>query len=135
MDLNKGITDQVHTGDDNIVIIDNFQSIRGGRTLDVTDFAPKVLNAGHVVIKNDIDGKYKPMPANGEAYEALPTDHSIVGILIATIPADKPFASIMVRGTVNVKAAPFGLEDNEELITAIETALGKGVIQFTHDKA
>ena len=133
MDLVKGITDQVFTGDDNIVIIDNFQSIRGGRTLDVTDFAPKVLNAGHVVIKNDIDGKYKPMPVNGEAYEALPADHSIVGILIATIPADKPFAGIMVRGTVNIKAAPYGLEDNDTVLAAVKEALP--LVVFTHDKA
>ena len=38
----------VFTGNDNIVIIDNFQSIRGGRTLDVTGFAPEIINAGQI---------------------------------------------------------------------------------------
>ncbi len=53
------------TGNDNIVIVDNFQSIRGGRTLDVTGYPNNVLHAGHVIIK-DADGEYKPMPITGD---------------------------------------------------------------------
>ncbi len=53
------------TGNDNIVIVDNFQSIRGGRTLDVTGYPYNVLHAGHVIIKS-AEGEYKPMPLGGE---------------------------------------------------------------------
>ena len=63
-DLTNPIEDLI-TGNDNIVIVDNFQSIRGGRTLDVTGYPYNVLHAGHVIIK-DADGKYKPMPLAGD---------------------------------------------------------------------
>lgn len=49
-------------GKDSIVIVDNFQSIRGGRSLDVTGFTPKVIKAGHVIIKQTSNDEYKPMP-------------------------------------------------------------------------
>lgn len=214
---------EVVSGNDSIVIIDNFQSIRGGRTLNVEGFTPEVIPAGHVIIQDDTTGKYKPMPLGGEGkivslgtivggtgytdatykdveltggtgtgakativvadgavtkvtittdgkgyavedelsasaanvggagsgfkvpvktvstvkdeYASLPADHTIKGILIATIPTNRPFAGILVRGTVNIKVAPYKLEANTTLVTAIETALGKGVIQFTYDKA
>lgn len=54
------------TGNDSIVIVDNFQSIRGGRTLDVTGFAPKVIRAGHILIKETSTGNLKPMPVTGD---------------------------------------------------------------------
>lgn len=56
--------EQIITGNDSIVIVDNFQSIRGGRTLDVTGFSPDTIQAGHVIIK-DSEGEYKPMPVKG----------------------------------------------------------------------
>lgn len=34
------------TGMDNIVIVDNFQSIRGGRSLNVTGYPKDVIRAG-----------------------------------------------------------------------------------------
>lgn len=123
----------VFTGNDNIVIIDNFQSIRGGRTLDVTGFAPEIINAGHVIIQDDTTKAYKPMPVDAEEYGAIPEDHTVVGILIASVPTKKAFAGIMVRGTVNVKAAPYGLEGNATVLAAVEEALP--LILFTHDKA
>lgn len=126
---------EVVSGNDSIVIIDNFQSIRGGRTLNVEGFTPEVIPAGHVIIQEDATGEYKPAPISGDAYDTLPEDHTIKGILIATIPTNRPFAGILVRGTVNIKVAPYKLEANTALVTAIETALGKGVIQFTSDKA
>lgn len=52
-------------GNDSIVIVDNFQSIRGGRTLDVTGFAPTVIRAGHVIINETATNEYKPMPVDG----------------------------------------------------------------------
>lgn len=98
-------------GDDSIVIVENMEQYRGGRTLDVTGFTPDIIKAGHVIIKEDAAEVYKPMPLNvgGDAYAALPASHSYVGVLAATIRKARPFASIMVRGTVNPTAAPFGM--------------------------
>lgn len=100
---------EILTGNDNIVIVDVFQSVRGGRTLDVTDYPHDVINAGHVIIKETATGEYKPMPLGeaGDAYDALPEDHEYAGILIASVLTKKPFAGILVRGTVNPAAAPF----------------------------
>ena len=53
---------EIITGNDNIVIVDIFQSIRGGRTLDVTGYPKDVLNAGHVIIVETSTKEYKPMP-------------------------------------------------------------------------
>ena len=64
-DLNNGTTDQIITGNDNIVIVNVFETIRGGRTLDVTGYPYNVLHAGHVIIKST-EGEYKPMPLGGE---------------------------------------------------------------------
>ena len=209
--------EEIITGNDNIVIVDNFQSIRGGRTLDVTGYPYNVLHAGHVIIK-DADGEYKPMPLTGDGnivslgtivggslytdgtytdvaltggtgtgakatievedgavtkvtitkdgkgyavgdelsaaaddvggtgsgfkvpvktvttekdeYASLPADHTYAGILIASIPTSRPFAGIMVRGTVNVNACPFDMTD---ILSAVKTALP--LIVFTSDKA
>ena len=207
----------VITGNDNIVIIDNLQSVRGGRSLDMTGYPFDILHAGHVIIK-DADGEYKPMPLGGDGsivslgtivggsgytddtytdvaltggtgtgakatikvedgavtkvtittdgkgyavgdelsataetvggagsgfkvpvktvttvkdeYASLPDGASYAGILIASIPADRPFAGILVRGTVNVNACPFPMT---AILSAVKTALP--LIVFTSDKA
>ena len=118
------------TGNDNVVIVDVFQSIRGGRSLDVTGFPKDVINAGHVIIKDTVTGDYKPMPLNsaGTAYGALPTDHVYIGILIASILKKRAFAGIMVRGTVNHAAAPFPMTT---ILTAVKAALP--LIDFRED--
>lgn len=120
----------VDTGNDSIVIVDNFQSIRGGRTLDVTGFGPTVINAGHVIIKETATGEYKPMPlaTNDTVYDALPAGHTYAGILIASILTAKPFAGILVRGTVNPAAAPFSMTT---ILAAVKTALP--LIDFRED--
>lgn len=105
-DLNNG-SKAIITGNDSIVIRDNFESIRGGRTLDVTGFAPDVINAGHVIIHETATDEYKPMPVSGSAYAALPIGHTYAGILVASVLKSKPFAGIMLRGNVNDAAAPF----------------------------
>lgn len=109
-DLNKAKS-QVIDGKDNIVIVNHLDGIRGGRTLDVTGFAPEVIHAGHVIIKLS-SGEYAPMPltSNGDAYAALPSGASYAGYLVASIPTKQPFAGIMVRGTINPKAVPFSID-------------------------
>jgi len=121
------------TGNDNIVIVDNFQSIRGGRTLDVTGFAPEVIKAGHVIIQETATKEYKPMPVDladeeNPVYAALPEGHTYAGILIASILTKKPFAGILVRGTVNLAAAPYPMTS---ILSAVKTALP--LIDFRED--
>jgi hypothetical protein len=117
---------EIYTGKDGIVIMNNFESIKGGRALDVTGFVPSILNAGHVIIR-DLAGNHKPMPINAgqTAYADLPANHVFVGILVATIPTRKASAGIMLRGTVNEVASPFAFT------AAMKTALS--LIQFRAD--
>lgn len=116
---------EVITGNDNIVIMNHIDGIRGGRTLDVTGFAPEVIHAGHLVIKTK-GGDYAPMPLNeaGTAYAELPKDASYAGYVVASILKERPFAAIMVRGTVNPKATPFDmtsiLDDVKEALPLID---------------
>lgn len=196
--VNLNNADELYiTGNDSIVIVDNFQSIRGGRSLDVSGVTESVIKAGHVIIKETAAENYKPMPAteasvgniatigtivpgtgltNGTyqnvplkggtgsgalativvagtvvttvtitkpgkdysvadvlsadnsymggtgsgfsvpvatvtttaaSYGSLPAGYEYVGILICTIPTAKPFAGIMVRGTIDPVAAPY----------------------------
>ena len=107
---------------DNKVIVDQFQEIRGGRSLDVTGFTPEVIYAGHPIIKDTATGGYKPFPLNGsnDGYGTLPADHTYVGILNASILTKKPAAGILVRGTVNPNAMQF---DASAILAALKTAL------------
>ena len=113
--------ESVTTGNDAIVIVLNLETIPGGRTLDTTGFAPLVINAGHVIIEETATGELKPLPVSG----TLPASHTYKGILVSTILTAKPFAAIMVRGTVNQAAAPY------TIATAVKTALP--LIRFTQD--
>jgi hypothetical protein len=202
--------EEIITGNDNVVIVDNFQSIRGGRTLDTSGFEPEVISAGHVIIREAATGEYKPMPVSGSngiatlgaitggsgyadgttngvsltggsgkgataditvsggtvtavtvsnggsgyqagdvltasiaggtgfsvhvatvsvaAYKALPGGHDYAGILIASVLTKRPFAGILVRGTVNPAAAPYSMAG---ILTDVKTALP--LIDFRED--
>lgn len=207
------------TGKDNVVIVDILETLRGGRSLDVTDHPFDYIHSGHVIIK-DSSGNYKPMPLvvagaivktgaltagsgytnNGTytdvaltggsgsgakatvvvagnkvtevtitepgsgykvgdslgaaaadigedgtgfaiavaevdeadtTYDSLPGSHSYVGVLIATINKSRPFAGILVRGTVNEEAAPYSMST---IKAAFNTATGDR-IRWTSDQA
>lgn len=109
---------QIVFGDDSIVIQKYISGIKGGRTLDVTGFAEKVIKAGHVIIKLQ-SGNYAPMPVSGDAYAALPTGATYVGVLYRSILAAKPAASIMINGEVNEEAVPYAMT---AIATAFKTA-------------
>ena len=108
---------QIVFGDDSIVIQKYISGIKGGRTLDVTGFAEKVIKAGHVIIVKN--GVYAPMPVNGEAYAALPEGAAYAGVLYRSISAAKPAASIMTWGEVNVEAVPYPMAT---ILAAFKTA-------------
>lgn len=125
---NEGV--QIDTGNDSIVIVNNLETIPGGRTLDVTGFTPEVIKAGHMVIEETATGELKPMPVNagGTAYSTLPADHTYKGVVIASVLTKKPFVGVLVRGTVNPSAAPFPMTT---ILSAVKTALP--LIRFVAD--
>ena len=98
--------DTIDTSKDNVVIVDVFASIRGGRSLDTTGFTPTVIKAGHVIIVETATGIHKPMPLNagGTAYAALPADHAYAGILIALVVAPR----LCKRSTLLTKPLSLG---------------------------
>ena len=122
--------DSIDTGNDSIAIVDNFQSVRGGRSLDVAGFTPKVIQAGHVIIKETATGNFKPMPVNSgqTAYAALPADHTYAHILIASVLTKKAMAGLLVRGTVNPAACPYPMAT---ILADVKTALP--LIDFRED--
>jgi len=81
-----------------------------------------------LIIKETATGVLKPMPVTGAAYAALPASHTYEGVLISTILKSKPFAGILVRGTVNQAASFYTISS---VLTAVKTALP--LIRFTQD--
>lgn len=128
VDLTNDFGSPVGDGWDNVVIVDNFKSKRGGASLDTKTIAfPKQwIRAGHVILKRTADGEFVPMPLNGAgtAYAALPAGHTYYGILLNTISVDRPFAGIMLAGTVNPKVVnpQAGYYDIAPILGAVQTA-------------
>lgn len=107
-----GLNKEAHTisnGKDDLVIVRDLADIPGGRTLDMTGFAPDIVQAGHVIIA-DAQGNAKPMPINSNEYATLPGNHTYLGILKSSITKSRPFAAILVAGQVNSKVCPFPIK-------------------------
>ena len=107
MEAELGTQMNVDTTNDNIVIAQCFEDIPGGRTLDVTGWTPTTIPAGHPIILDD-DGEYKPIALTDGAIDDTKAAKT-VGILKSTILTEKPFAAIMVRGSVNEGAAVYAI--------------------------
>ena len=118
----------VDTSNDGIVIINNLETIPGGKTLDTTGFTAEVIPAGHLVIEQTSNGVLKPMPISGTNYAELPADHTYKGVTIASVLNIKPFVGIMVRGSVNKNASIYSLTS---VLDAAKAALP--LIRFTQD--
>lgn len=127
--IKKG--DNVDVSKDSIVILLNTYTLEGGRVLDVTGFAPNAIQAGHIVIRENATGTYKPMPISGAEFGALPSDHSFAGIVVASV--DKVTqgggVGVMVQGAVNEKAMPYKIPTALE--AGLKTALNQ--IYFSYD--
>ena len=112
---------------DTLVIVDNFQSKRGGVTLDVTGFSKPYIRGGHVVIKETATGELKPMPLNsgGTAYGELPSGHTYYGHVVNSVLTSKPFVGITRRGAVNHKVvdASIGYYDMATILADLKTNL------------
>lgn len=116
------------TSNDSIVIIQNLETIPGGKTLDVTGFTPDVIPAGHLVIEETATGVLKPMPISGANYGTLTAGHTYKGVVVSSVLKTKPFVSVMVRGSVNKNASKYGIAS---VLTAVSEALV--LIRFTKD--
>jgi len=121
---------EIITSNDNIVVKKYIDGYEGGRTLDTTGYLLTVIKAGHVVIVETATKKFKPMPINAgkTAYDTLPASHTYAGIVVATVPTDRPFVGILTNGTINPKAAPFAYDS---ILTALKTACPQ--IEFRED--
>lgn len=129
-EANLSKSSEVNTSLDSIICQNLMEDIPGGRTLDVSAETVEVIKAGRVIIVETASGDHKPLAISGGAYVSVPEGHTVKGILYGSILTSKPMASIMVRGTVNEKAAV----DAAELppyIAAHKTALP--LIRFTED--
>ena len=120
----------MHEGMDSIVIRQYIAGIKNGKTLDVTGFAPDVIKAGHVIIRDTVNDVYKPMPLNdgATAYGSLPANHEYAGVLVGSILKKHPVAGIMYAGEVNDAASPFSVDS---IKSAMKTALP--MLVFKHD--
>lgn len=128
-DLN-GTPVNVSTEFDSIVIVENFETIPGGKTLDVSGYTPTgQINAGHLIIEETSTKVLKPLNVTAGDYVALPGGHTYKGILVSSILKAKPFASIMVRGTVNEAAFVNG----GGFTTPAEAKTTLTLIRFTQD--
>lgn len=101
---------KVDTSKDTVIIDKNIETIRGGRTLDITGFPDAVIQAGHVIILED--GEFKPQPIDGSKAA------NAIGVLTVSILAEDQLASIMTRGTVNEVPLKY------PITSATKTALG-----------
>ncbi len=128
--MSAGKLERVTLGRDSIVIRHYVAGLQGGKTLDTSGFAPDHIRAGHVVIRDTASGAYKPMPLDGDgaAYASLPAGHEYVGVVVATVPADRPQAAVMYDGEVNDLAAPYSYDGIKEALRAAVPTL-----HFAHD--
>lgn len=107
-----GTLEQTISGRDSVAIVKHIGGLAGGVTLDTTGFTDKNILSGHVVIRETATGNYKPMPVTGgNAYAALPADHTYAGIVHASVATEKPFIGLMDNGIANevVCSSPYPL--------------------------
>jgi len=120
----------VNSTKDGIAIVDCFAEIRGGRSLNVTDYPLPTIQALHPIIMQTSNKDYKPMPLTEDktGFAALPNGHVYAGVLRASILTNKAYAGIMTQGTANPAAAPFPLTT---ILSALKAALP--LIDFRED--
>ena len=121
---------EIVTEKDNVIIRQVLNAKVGGAVLDTTDFEGDTIYAGHLVIYDEENNVFKPMPVNEETkkYASLPAGFSYYGVVIASVRKAAPFVGVMTRGEVNSKAAYYNMD-------SIKTAVVKALphIIFTHD--
>lgn len=104
----------VDDGNDGKVIIRDLADIPGGRALDVSNWTPSVVKAGHIIKRNKETGAYAPLGitgSNNDAYASLEANEEYAGVLKVSVLKAKAFAAIMTMGEVNAAASPYPVTD------------------------
>lgn len=104
---------EVNDGLDSIVIVKDLTDIPGGRTLDVSGLAAdmEVIKSGHILIIETKTKTVKPLGVASGAYQTLPSGHSYLGVLKASVLRKDPRAAILTAGQVNAAASPYPVTD------------------------
>ena len=75
---------KVDSGMDSVVIRQYNGGITGGKSLDYTGFDGAVIQAGHLIVKKEVDGiyEYKPLAVDGSTgkYQSIPADGTSPGV-------------------------------------------------------
>lgn len=95
---------QIDFTNDSIVVKKFRDGIFGGITLDVSNYAENIINAGQCIITDGTT--YKPMPIKGECYGEMPEGFTYAGVAYRTAKATEGI-SVMYRGVVNKYKAPY----------------------------
>ena len=104
----------IDDGNDYKVIIRDLADVPGGRTLDMSNWTPDTLRAGHIIKHNTSTDVYSPLGITGsenDTYASLSDNEEYIGVLKVSVLKDKPFAAIMTIGEVNAAASPYPLTD------------------------
>lgn len=124
----KGHEVTIETGNDCVVITKCLAELQGGRSVTVpTSVKDSTIKAGHVVVKDDDSGDYELLELNsdGDEYEldsettgtgqdavttySFPAGKSAVGVVKASVLAEKPLVAIMTQGQVCEAALPIAV--------------------------
>ena len=84
----------VDDGNDPKVIIRDLADIPGGRALNVADWTPSVIKAGHIIKHNTVTGVYAPLGitgSNNDTYASLGDNEEYAGVLKVSVLKDKAF--------------------------------------------
>lgn len=102
----------IDDGKDSVIIIRDLGDVPGGAALDVTNFsAVDVIQAGHVIVKDDATGVLEPLQIDSDTgtYVVDTTGKTYVGVLKKTILSAKPMAAVLTIGQVNKTASPYAV--------------------------
>lgn len=102
-----------------VTLVDGGTGYKVGDTLsaDATDIGTG--GSGFAIVVATVSDE----PSN--TYATLPASHTYKGILVSSVLKSKPFASVMVRGTVNKVASPYAVPGAAEIALPL--------IRFTQD--
>ena len=102
----------IDDGNDYKVIVRDLADIPGGRALDVSNWTPEVIRAGHIIKHNTVTDEYAPLGltgSNNDTYASLSENEEYAGVLKVSILKDKAMAAIMTVGEVNAAASPYAV--------------------------
>lgn len=125
---------KVDSGMDSVVIRQYNGGITGGKPLDYTGFDGAVIQAGHLIVKKEVDGiyEYKPLSVDVSTgkYQAIPADGTSPAGVVVRSRLKGEAVAIMDDGRVNDVAMPYQFKDEDQR-SDFKTALPNLI--FEHD--